>query len=638
MGTRGYRVTRFRGRYYRFYNHWDSYPEGLGKNIAKDIPADPAAYQEWLAQRRQEALEWHNALERFLCRKSAEDLDEPAKDVEELEFEEETSVEQSQPWGVATDVLPDFTPAFNDLYIEWVYTIDLDNEVFTIDNGAHVQLIRASDLAWIKALAHGFYGDKILLPGGISKEATADIVIKLSEPSPSILDASKKIDIKIVQAKGLHGFPPSHRHGPLFRSRIFYFFREIYEPILAAALLSWRAEDLVFRDIAYAVLSLASANLYPSIVSDPQVLRNGRIAYAALKKGGEMSEKDEFISHLGVGSHLKDVLPGSSPDSGMYWFENVLVHLVVQLIDWADIFTAAGLSVGQYCQRERPNQRVDAILMSVEHVVLMKIHSDGRVERTSPLPLFDIHMHTTMNADVRYNASELEELQTHKIKALKRRETRERRRRKSILIARGKPIEDELKDISLESDESEDEGCANVEEQTSWPAAGLRPPRVGKSEESFTALTLFLEASSRRHLPSSTTEGVFPTELYRAILLNVEDVETHRACMQVSRNFRDMCQQDILMLNKIRFQANEASRTYEPATSSSSLALRMRNMSESRSHDVVVTRVGDLSGLGFLGAIRNSKALDEYYRCIIGSEYNRRSLVPDLIVTFDEVD
>lgn len=636
MGTRGYRVTRFRRRYYRFYNHWDSYPEGLGTDIAKAIPADATAYQEWLAQQRQQALEWHNALERFLSRKSVEEVDVTPKDVNDLGSERRDE-DKHQPWGVATDVLPDFTPAFNDLYIEWVYTIDLDNEVFTIDNGAHVQLIRASDLSWIKALACGFYGDKILLPDNIPEEAVADIVIKLPEPVPSILDTYKNLDVKIVQAKGLNGFLPSHRHGPLLRSRIFYFFREIYEPIIAAALLSWRAEDLIFRDIAYAVLSLASANLYPSIVSHPRVLQKDRIACAALKKEGENSEKDEFLSHLGVGSHLQDVPPGSSPDSEMYWFENVLVHLVAQLIDRSDIFSAAVVTVVEYCQRERPNQRVDAILMSIEHVVLMTIHSDGRVVQTEFLPLFDIKMHTSMNAGERYIESELEEMQTHKNKAIKRRELRERRRRKKDHIAFGEPIEDELKDVSLESDESEDEGCARVEDQTSWPTLGIRSPRVNKSEAAFTTLAFFLEASSRRQLPVSTSqEGVFPTELYRAVLLNVEDVETQRACMQVSRNFRHMCQENTIMMNKFRFEANDASKTYDAANSSFP-ALRMTNMLEGRSYDVELTRVGDLSGLGVLGGPGKRRAPDDYWRFVVGSEFNRRSLIPNLIVAFDEV-
>ena len=48
MGTSGYRIYRFRGRYYVFYNHWDSYPEGLGSDIVNDIPLEPQEYENWL--------------------------------------------------------------------------------------------------------------------------------------------------------------------------------------------------------------------------------------------------------------------------------------------------------------------------------------------------------------------------------------------------------------------------------------------------------------------------------------------------------------------------------------------------------------------------------------------------------------
>ena len=45
MGTRGYRVYRYRGRYYAVYNHWDSYPSGLGNELVETIPEDYESYQ-----------------------------------------------------------------------------------------------------------------------------------------------------------------------------------------------------------------------------------------------------------------------------------------------------------------------------------------------------------------------------------------------------------------------------------------------------------------------------------------------------------------------------------------------------------------------------------------------------------------
>ena len=66
MGTRGLKVYRFRKRYYAFYNHWDSYPDGLGKQIVSDIPADPSKYQAWLAEQRAAAANWKAGFETFL--------------------------------------------------------------------------------------------------------------------------------------------------------------------------------------------------------------------------------------------------------------------------------------------------------------------------------------------------------------------------------------------------------------------------------------------------------------------------------------------------------------------------------------------------------------------------------------------
>ena len=238
----------------------------------------------------------------------------------------------------------------------------------------------------------------------------------------------------------------------------------------------------------------------------------------------------------------------------------------------------------------------------------------------------------------RYDERELEDLQKRKQKAIKRRERRDLRRRdlrrrKKDAIHFDRPVEDELKDVSLESDQSDNEGPCEVEEQTTWPAAGLQSPRFQTADKGFMALAFFLDASSRRHLPPSRTqEGVFPTEIYRAILLNIEDVETHRACMQVSSNFWDICQDDILMMNKTRLRANEASKTYKPGTPELP-ALRMENMSTGLSPDVTLKSSGMwLSDFGRLWAPR------ETWQFVVGSDHNRRSLVSGLTVTFDRVD
>ena len=58
MGTRGFRAWRLRKRYYAHYNQYDSYPRGLGQDIAGEIPSDHEAYAIWLAAQREMVGEW----------------------------------------------------------------------------------------------------------------------------------------------------------------------------------------------------------------------------------------------------------------------------------------------------------------------------------------------------------------------------------------------------------------------------------------------------------------------------------------------------------------------------------------------------------------------------------------------------
>jgi hypothetical protein len=45
MGTRGFEIVRFAGKYYIYYRQYDSYPEDLGVKIVAEIPTDPENYQ-----------------------------------------------------------------------------------------------------------------------------------------------------------------------------------------------------------------------------------------------------------------------------------------------------------------------------------------------------------------------------------------------------------------------------------------------------------------------------------------------------------------------------------------------------------------------------------------------------------------
>jgi hypothetical protein len=97
MGTRGYRGYRHRRRFIYWYNHFDSYPSGLGLDILRGIPgptATPEQFQEWLAKIREE-------MDR-LCEEHPHDT--------EMSFKS-ANFSNDHPR--------------NDLFIEWTYIVDL---------------------------------------------------------------------------------------------------------------------------------------------------------------------------------------------------------------------------------------------------------------------------------------------------------------------------------------------------------------------------------------------------------------------------------------------------------------------------------------------------------------------------------
>lgn len=67
IGTRGFQIIKFKGRYWIFYNHWDSFPDGLGNSLVESIPENPEKYQKWLQSQRNFFTKWDSLLQEFLA-------------------------------------------------------------------------------------------------------------------------------------------------------------------------------------------------------------------------------------------------------------------------------------------------------------------------------------------------------------------------------------------------------------------------------------------------------------------------------------------------------------------------------------------------------------------------------------------
>ena len=74
--------------------------------------------------------------------------------------------------------------------------------------------------------------------------------------------------------------------------------------------------------------------------------------------------------------------------------------------------------------------------------------------------------------------------------------------------------------------------------------------KIRSTEPTFMALVSILDTTARQRLPRPrASEERFPTEIYRFVLVNIVDFETHCACKMVYRVFRELCQENMRVGN-----------------------------------------------------------------------------------------
>jgi len=400
MGTRGLRIVRYRGRFYVYYNQYDSYPEGWPTGLVKEIPKTAEAFKVWLAAQRTQYESYHKALEGYLDVVYAG----PGAGIEESVHQISCSSTPPSPtkseWAGCPQTygLPHFTTQFNDLYIEYIYIIDLDHEIFSVNNKVHFKLSQIPRTDWISALSRndGEYTlDLIKTP----KSAVGMVARPLKPITSEMKDAYSELNVKKVSARGLRGFPPTQRHGPLLCLALFQRFREEESVMLEHLLGSWSTQDFAFREYAHLILCFASMSRNLTLEVGDRLHYKNREGYANLYNEDEHTDISEFLTIPGIGCHLKGQESDIWKDSSTYWFEGALIRLVPELEDQDhdDAVKEQTTLLHQYCTTAYPNKCIDAVLLSVASVVLCKIHADGSMEHTECLTLFNLSNDYTVN-------------------------------------------------------------------------------------------------------------------------------------------------------------------------------------------------------------------------------------------------
>ncbi|KAH6985576.1 hypothetical protein EDB80DRAFT_782867 [Ilyonectria destructans] len=465
--------ARSHRRYYILCHPYDSYFEGLGATIVASIPANPEEYHKWLESMRAEYAAKERALERHvheIC-----DGFEP---------------DYSQFREFAT--LPSELPRLGDYDAEYIYIINLDHEVLTMNHSIHWKLgnIPRQDKLWLRAIADSIYPYKPTISLDIcSEEHTASPALELPEPN-SVIEYDFRIvtpKTNIREARKVFLTHVLARTLIEYKDEIIRFGRE------------WSPDSFPFRELSFAFVSIASgqANFhsFPAQRCNPrdcawQGCNSNHLPESPGWLDEDWAGDSAPLLEFGSMSHRPGEPPGASPAKTIYWLEDVLVSLTL-VVDGEAITQAVTCGIEQGCT----NFQIVVLSLFEAAFAEVSFGDDGE-------PFVEVS-----------DAVNLSPLRTEYCLSTHPRERPELKPEMKIQHRRGELI---------------------MQSNCTGTARRLRRQFPG-----LAALVNFFEVAVSRRAASKSA-GILPSELYGRIL-DFVDYDTWKTCLVVSPVVRSYC-------------------------------------------------------------------------------------------------
>ncbi|KAL2837900.1 hypothetical protein BJY01DRAFT_258208 [Aspergillus pseudoustus] len=384
MGTRGLFFIRWKGRYYAYYNHYDSYPEGLGEAIVEKIPATPEEYQEWLENMRQTYNHMSNHFEEQILPVCTEFLQPGGIPTREGRFSRSYLAVDDRLQERPTWDMKNWT---GHLFIEWTYTIDLDRELLGVDQSAFFPLAKLPHYVdWHKYLKLDGLHRRI-----IASDTPADLISNLSKDAGIEIGLNDDLRARYNSFDLTIGLPKNMRENDTRNaSRVTLLVATIeaicraYRDLLDLSYLDWVSTSFPFREIAFAITSAAAGEI---AFESPQSLdrRYSLEGFFRIPGNDFINDEHTLLPKFLSECHIPGVRPGSAPESNPFWAGNVLVYLTPRLdlveVEEASIAAVVDFGLGQ--GRKSFHAMVFAIL---DFVLIDVTEGNGRIQiRRTPL-------------------------------------------------------------------------------------------------------------------------------------------------------------------------------------------------------------------------------------------------------------
>lgn len=282
----------------------------------------------------------------------------------------------------------------NNLFIEFTYTLDLDREIFSVDDAAHFRLSKIPrGFRWIEYLDIDSSGRRILAPD------TPKDVVGIIEWKPDVGEKSctfpENTNIQVITPRTSISATWAPKQRLLLTT--FQAIRHAYREILDRFILSWRPDDFSFREIAFALLSLAAGEIsFECPKTLDKSLSKVESYYLAPDRRFQSSQRAFLPAFLGE-SHLPGVESGSAPKETIFSFGHVLISLTTRLdlVDVKELSVAEIVNIGL----DQGLTNFHALVFSILDFVLVqvKVEKNGSVhiERSPLMSLFHFNDETS---------------------------------------------------------------------------------------------------------------------------------------------------------------------------------------------------------------------------------------------------
>ncbi|EXK76131.1 hypothetical protein FOQG_19108 [Fusarium oxysporum f. sp. raphani 54005] len=390
------------------------------------------------------------------------------------------------------ETLPSEFPQSGDYDAEYIYIINLDHEILTMNKGIHWKLgnIPRQDDLWLRAIADSVYPYKPTISFDICpEEHMASPALELPEP-----DWVVEYDFRSVVSKTTVG-----QARATFLTHVLAKTLIRYKHDIIGFGREWSPTSFPFRELTFALVSIASGQVgfhsFPAQPCDPRSCYWLGCKSDHLQMSPGWFDEDWAgdrapLLEFGSMSHRPGQPPGASSSEKMYWHEGVLVSLVL-IIDGKAITEAATHGVKQ----GRTNFQI--VVLSLFKVAFAEVSRDKNgeplVKLSKAVPLSPLR--------AAYCVS------THP------------RERPELKV--GTEVRRQHGELIMQSN------CTGTAR------------RLQKHFPGLAALVNFFDVAARRCAVSKTT-GKLPPEIYGRIL-DFVDYDTWTKCSLVSCEFRDYC-------------------------------------------------------------------------------------------------